>query len=81
MTEKEMKAQIEALIAENAKLKEKKVRKISMKIGQKGGVSVYGINSRFPVTLYQNQWKTLLDQADNIRAFIETNSDSLATKE
>lgn len=43
------------------------------KVGQKGGVSLYGINSRFPVVLYVTQWERLLDYADEIRKFIAAN--------
>jgi hypothetical protein len=52
---------------------------ISMKVSEKGGVSVYGLG-RFPVTLYQEQWVKLLDMADDIRAFIRSNESSLKTK-
>ena len=30
------------------------------KVSEKGGVSVYGLNARFPVTLYVEQWERLL---------------------
>ena len=36
--------------------------------------------SRFPVTLYKEQWTKLLDRADDIRAFIRSNEASLKTK-
>ena len=39
-------------------------------MSDKGGVSVYGLG-RFPVTLYKEQWRRLLDMADEIRAFIQ----------
>lgn len=49
--------------------------------GSKGGaISCYGLG-RFPVTLYRSQWERLLDAADDIRAFIEANAASLATKD
>jgi len=68
-TEEELKAELEKLKAENAALKSRPVRAISMKVSEKGGLSVYGLG-RFPVTLYQEQWTKLLDLADDIRTFI-----------
>lgn len=69
-TEDELKAELERLRAENASLKARGARGLSLKVSEKGGVSVYGLG-RFPVTLYLEQWTKLLDMADEIRAFIE----------
>lgn len=44
--------------------------KLEFRIGEKGGVSVYGLG-RFPVTLYYEQWIRLLDNAEELRAFLE----------
>jgi len=79
-TEDEMKAELEKLKAENAALKSRSPRAISMKVSEKGGLSVYGLG-RFPVTLYQEQWTKLLDLADDIRAFIKENEGKLKKKE
>ena len=76
----DMKAELEKLRAENEALKKTKEKGLSMKIGEKGGLSVYGLG-RFPVTLYKEQWVRLLSMADEIRAFIEANDDKLKTKE
>lgn len=65
---------------ENAKLKDRAQRAISLKVSEKGGVSVYGLG-RFPVTLYKEQWTRLLDMADDIRAFIRENESKLKTKD
>lgn len=35
-------------------------RALSCKLASKGGVSVYGINVQFPVTLYREQWERLV---------------------
>ena len=75
-----MKAELERLRAENDALKKTKERGLTLKIGEKGGLSVYGLG-RFPVTLYKEQWVRLLGMADEIRAFIEANNDKLKTKE
>ena len=74
--------QLAALQAENAKLKENAVKrnKISFKVGEKGGLSVYG-NGRFPTTLYASQWERLLAEKDNILAFIAAHADQLVRKE
>jgi len=73
-------AELERLRAENARLKKTASRGISMKVSEKGGVSVYGIG-RFPVTLYKEQWTKLLDLADDIRTFIRDNEQSLKAKD
>jgi len=57
----------------------KKSGKIEFKIGEKGGVSVYGLG-RFPVTLYYEQWIRLLDSADALRSFLEENKSKLKLK-
>ena len=46
--------------------------KLEFKVGEKGGVSVYGLG-RFPVTLYYEQWIRLLDNAAELRVFLEEN--------
>jgi hypothetical protein len=79
MTDEDMKAELERLRAENERLKQKKGGPMSMKVSDKGGVSVYGLG-RFPVTLYKEQWVKLLDMADEIRAFIKENESKLKTK-
>jgi len=73
-------AELERLRAENARLKKTASRGISMKVSEKGGVSVYGLG-RFPVTLYKEQWTKLLDLADDIRTFIRDNEQSLKAKD
>jgi hypothetical protein len=52
---------------------------LEFRVGEKGGVSVYGLG-RFPVTLYYEQWIRLLDTADNLRAFLEENKPRLKLK-
>jgi hypothetical protein len=79
MSDEEMKAELERLRAENAKLKQRTARGVSLKVSEKGGVSVYGLG-RFPVTLYKEQWVKLLDMGDEIRAFISENQSKLKTK-
>ncbi len=79
MSEEEMKAELERLRNENASLKKGAATGITMKVSEKGAVSIYGMG-RFPVTLYKEQWLKLLDMSDEIRAFIAANDARLKTK-
>jgi hypothetical protein len=76
----DLRSEIERLRAENERLKKGTARGISLKVSEKGGVSVYGLG-RFPVTLYKEQWKKLLDMSDEIRNFMEANDSQLKAKE
>lgn len=80
MADEDIQAELERLRAENAALKEKRGGSTSMKVSEKGAVSVYGLG-RFPVTLYQEQWQKLLAMSDDIKAFIADNKDRLKVKE
>ncbi len=79
-TQDEIKAELERLRAENEALKQRREKGLSLKVSQKGGVSVYGLG-RFPVTLYKEQWSRLLDMADEIRGFIRENEAQLKSKD
>jgi len=79
MTPEQMKEELERLRAENEALKKRSEKGLSLKVSQKGGVSVYGLG-RFPVTLYKEQWEKLLDMSDDILAFIQENESQLKTK-
>ncbi|HTZ98816.1 MAG TPA: hypothetical protein VMB02_00700 [Candidatus Aquilonibacter sp.] len=52
---------------------------LEFRVGEKGGVSVYGLG-RFPVTLYYEQWIRLLDASENLRSFLEENKHRLKLK-
>ena len=83
MTDDDLKAQLERLTKENETLKSQSKAKpgqLSLKVSEKGGVSVYGLG-RFPVTLYQEQWSKLLERADEIRDFIKANESQLKKKD
>jgi hypothetical protein len=79
MSNEDVQSELERLRAENAALKNRSQRGITLKVSEKGGVSLYGLG-RFPVTLYKEQWIRLLDQADDIRAFIRENDAKLKAK-
>ena len=78
MSDEDLRAELEKLKAENERLKQRG-RSASLKVSEKGGVSVYGLG-RFPVTLYKEQWAKLLAMADEIQAFIKEHEDELKTK-
>ena len=80
MSQEDLMAQLEQLKAENESLKKASSRGISLKVSQKGALSLYGMG-RFPVTLYKEQWLRLLDMADDIRTFIGENAARLKSKE
>jgi hypothetical protein len=73
----------EELMARISELEQQVVLKrsgtLQFKVGEKGGVSVYGLG-RFPVTLYYEQWVRLLDAAGDIRTFLEENKSRLKLK-
>lgn len=81
MADEDMRAELERLRAENESLKERRRgAPVSLKVSEKGGVSVYGLG-RFPVTLYKEQWQKLLAMTDDIKAFIAENEHLLKAKE
>ena len=73
----------EELLARIAELEKQSGTKskgsLEFRVGEKGGVSVYGLG-RFPVTLYYEQWIRLLDVAPDLRAFLEENKSRLKLK-
>ena len=78
----DIKAELERLRAENEALKNKKAGSgtLSMKVSEKGALSVYGMG-RFPVTLYKEQWLKLLSISDELKKFISENESRLKTKD
>ena len=79
MSDEEMKVELARLRNENAALKKGAATGISMKVSEKGGLSIYGMG-RFPITLYKEQWLKLLNMSDEIRSFIAANETALKTK-
>lgn len=76
-TYEELKARLAELEKQNAG---RRTGSLEFRVSEKGGVSVYGLG-RFPVTLYYEQWTRLLDQAENLRKFLDENKDKLKLKE
>lgn len=77
-----LKAEGERLRAENASLKAMSQKRISLKVSEKGAVSMYGMG-RWPVTLYREQWERVYSNEVSaaVKAFISVNADKLSSKE
>jgi len=80
MADEDVQAELARLRAENEALKQKRNTAVSMKVSEKGAVSLYGMG-RFPVTLYKEQWLRILASAEVIEAFIAENDSKLKSKE
>jgi hypothetical protein len=80
MADEDMRAELERLRKENESLKKGAARGVSLKVSEKGGLSVYGLG-RFPITLYKEQWSRLLEMADEIREFLRAHDKELKSKE
>ena len=76
-TYEEMKAKLAEL---EKQVGGKRTGSVEFRVGEKGGVSVYGLG-RFPVTLYYEQWNRLLDAAETLKSFMEDNKSRLKLKE
>jgi hypothetical protein len=79
MADEDLRAELERLRAENEALKTKGPRGLSLRVSEKGGVSLYGVR-RFPVTFYADEWEKILGMADEIRRFSEANAGQLKRK-
>ena len=77
--EETLEQKLARLEAENQALKGRRSGNLSLKVSEKGGLSVYGLG-RFPVTLYKEQWTKLLGFAAEIESFIKENESQLKTK-
>ncbi len=80
MSDQEPESEIERLRRENAALRAQTSRGTSMRVSEKGAVSVYGLG-RFPVTLYKEQWAKLLAMAEDIKVFIQEHEAELKSKD
>jgi hypothetical protein len=65
----ELKARLAELEKQGAA---RRTGQLDFRVGEKGGVSVYGLG-RFPVTLYYEQWVRLLEASAQLRSFLEEN--------
>jgi len=71
--------ELKARLAELEK-QPRRIGSLEFRVGEKGGVSVYGLG-RFPVTLYYEQWNRLLDASEKLREFLEENKSKLKLKD
>lgn len=76
-TKEELLARIAELEKQGAS---RKKGSLEFRVGEKGGVSVYGLG-RFPVTLYYEQWIRLLDISGDLQKFLEENKSKLKLKD
>lgn len=79
----------EEIKALEAKLKELKssipttrAMGLTVKVGDKGNLLIYGLNAKFPVSLYLNQAQKLaqLFVSQELQDFIAANADKLSTE-
>ena len=84
MAEETAEEKLARLEAENKALREqvdqRKTGQLRLKVSEKGALSVYGLG-RFPVTLYKEQWRRLLDISDEMKTFLKDNDHLLKGKE
>ena len=69
----------EQLVALVAQMQASSQRKLTLKVSEKGAVSLYGLG-RFPVTLYGSQWERLLNEVEQIKGFLTVNASLLSVK-
>jgi hypothetical protein len=75
-SEEDLKKQVEELKAQLESERAKSEKSLSLKVSQKGGVSLYGIR-RFPITFYLEEWERILDMEAEIRAFLAEHASEL----
>jgi hypothetical protein len=84
MAEETAEEKLARLEAENKVLRDqmdqRKPGQLRLKVSEKGALSVYGLG-RFPVTLYKEQWRRLLDISDEMKTFLKDNDHLLKGKE
>lgn len=66
MSADELAARVAELQAENEQLK---TAQVTLEVSAKGCVMVKGLR-RFPITLYAEEWETILNMKENILQFI-----------
>ena len=72
----------EQLLALVEKMKASQNKPLTLKVTEKGGVSVYGLG-RFPVSLYASQWEKLIPfiKDGSLEAFLTAHADKLSRKD
>lgn len=84
-------AELQAILAEKEAAEEARLRReaqketdvtvngLTLRVSEKGAVSVYGVG-RFPVTLYGESWLKVIGIAPSIVQYISSNQNKLAVK-
>lgn len=80
LSQADMIAKVAQLMADNTKLKKANNGKLSLKVSEKGALSIYGMG-KWPITLYLSQWERVMANLDQIKAFVEANRDQFSVKE
>ena len=84
MAEETAEEKLARLEAENRALKEqidrRKPGELCLKISEKCGLSVYDLG-RFPLTLYKQQWTSLLSHVSEIEQFLKDHDRELKAKQ
>ncbi len=73
-------AELEKLKFENEQLRARVGKTVYFKVSPKGGVSMYGVTIRWPLTLYKDQWARLIENIEPLKAFLAENDAALKTK-
>jgi hypothetical protein len=79
MSPKEIADFVAKLSAERDSAVQAAQRSLTLKVSEKGGVSLCGLG-KWPVTLYADQWSKVLSMSSQIAAFIEANKAALNYK-
>ena len=80
MTPEQLREALAKERAENTHLKARAKKGVSMKVSEKGGVSVYGLQ-RFPITYYKETWLKLFRMEEEIKTFLHDHDAELKSKE
>jgi hypothetical protein len=78
----ELRREMERLQVENETLRKRtnfRRPEVAFKITDYGAVSVVGV-SKFPITLFKNQWELLFEKRDEILDYIDENIDKIAVR-
>jgi len=70
----ELKRQLKEMQDKQQKQAEEEV---TFKVSEKKAVSVYGLQTRFPTTLYKDGWRKLLRHIHRLEAFINEHEEEL----
>ena len=83
MSTEQLLARLQEMEKRNAQLEldkkalaQKAAAKLTIKLGNKGTISLYGLQ-RFPVSLYAEQWEKVFEAVPAIKEFISKNREAI----